>query len=196
VAHATVAALLIARAGQTMRLTRRSWLAGALCAWGLDVRAQSPSEARVKARLALALVRFTQWPNAAFAGPAEPLVMCVASRSAVVAEAFTELAGQTAAGRPIRIVQTTDKSHGGCHVLFLHDSVELNAAMSSSILASLGALPVLTIGDAEGFSARGGMVELVNVNDTTRLDVNLKTLRAAQLSLSSQVLKLARQVRE
>ncbi len=179
-----------------MRLTRRTLLTSALFAWGFDVRAQSPSDARVKARLALALVRFTQWPSAAFAAPTEPLVMCVVSRSPVLAEAFNELAGQTVAGRPIKVVQTPDKSFGGCHVLFLHDSAERNAAPSLSILTSLGASPVLTIGDAEGFSSRGGMVELVNINDTMRLDVNLKALRTAQLSLSSQVLKLARQVRE
>jgi hypothetical protein len=179
-----------------MRLTRRTLLTSALFACGLGARAQSPSDARVKARLALALARFTQWPSTAFAGPTEPLVMCVVSRSDVLAEAFTELAGQTVAGRPIKIVQMPDKSFGGCHVLFLHDAAERSAAASAPILSSLVASPVLTIGDAEGFSSRGGMVELVNINDTMRLDVNLKSLRAAQLSLSSQVLKLARQVRE
>ena len=40
------------------------------------------------------------------------------------------------------------------------------------------------------------MVELVDDNDSIRLDVNLRALRASLLDLSSQVLKLARQVRE
>ena len=57
-------------------------------------------------------------------------------------------------------------------------------------------MPLLTISDTEGFAARGGMVELVDDNDSIRLDVNLRALRASQLGLSSQVLKLARQVRE
>ena len=48
----------------------------------------------------------------------------------------------------------------------------------------------------EWIASHGGMVELVNVNDALRFDVNLKALRGAHLGLSSQVLKLARQVRE
>ena len=56
--------------------------------------------------------------------------------------------------------------------------------------------PVLTLGTVDGFIARGGMVEIVNGDDSLRFDVNLKTLRAAQLGVSSQVLRLARQVRE
>jgi hypothetical protein len=157
-------------------------------------QAQAPSDARVKARLALALARFTQWPATAFAGPTEPLVVCVLSRSEVVAEAFAELSNQTALGRPIKVVQSAERPYTGCHVVFVHESAERNAAMT--VTATLAAAAVLTISDAEGFAARGGMVELVNVNDALRLDINLKSVRAASLALSSQVLRLARQVRE
>lgn len=179
-----------------MRLTRRALLTTALLAWPPGVRAQSPSDARVKARLALSLARFTQWPATAFAGPAEPLAMCVMNRSDTLAAAFAELAGQTVAGHPIKIVDSPNLSHRGCHVLFVHESADRGGAAAARVLSDVAASPVLTIGDAEGFSSRGGMVELVNVNDVMRLDVNQKSLRAAQLSLSSQVLKLARQVRE
>jgi hypothetical protein len=55
---------------------------------------------------------------------------------------------------------------------------------------------VLTLGAVDGFLSQGGMVELVNVNDALRFDVSLKAVRSAQLALSSQVLKLARQVRD
>jgi hypothetical protein len=40
------------------------------------------------------------------------------------------------------------------------------------------------------------MVELVAVDDAIRFDIHMGALRRARLSLSSQVLKLARQVRE
>jgi hypothetical protein len=40
------------------------------------------------------------------------------------------------------------------------------------------------------------MIEVVNVNDALRFDVNLAALRAAGLALNSQALKLARQVFE
>jgi hypothetical protein len=121
-------------------------------------------------------------------------VVCVINRSDVVADAFAELSNQTALTRSIKVVQNAERPYTGCHVLFVHESAERNVAMT--VTATLAAAPVLTISDAEGFAARGGMVELVNVNDALRLDINLKSVRATSLALSSQVLRLARQVRE
>lgn len=174
-----------------MLLSRRALIAAALLP-GLDAHAQTLNEARVKARLTLTLARFTQWPAAAFATSTDPLLLCVAHRSEALVTAFEELGAQTVAGRPVKIVTSTP-APGACHALFVHESAE---GGSAAALTALATQPVLTIGDGDGFAARGGMVELVNVNDATRLDVNLKALRAARLELSSQVLKLARQVRE
>ena len=176
-----------------MQLSRRFFLLTALVVLGAVARAQSPVEARVKARLALTLARFTQWPAAAFAAPNDPVVMCLMHRDATLAEAFTELSSQTVAGRPVRVVGNVEKGLAGCHVLFVHGSIDRVAA---GAIAAAAAMPLLTISDTEGFAARGGMVELVDDNDSIRLDVNLRALRASHLGLSSQVLKLARQVRE
>lgn len=176
-----------------MLLTRRHFVAAALCWRAVPALAQAPGDARLKARLALTLARFTQWSPAAFATPADALTICVLHRSEPLAEAFAELVGQAAAGRPVKVTLNPEKLPGSCHVLFIHES---SARASAAALATIADAPILTVSDAEGFAARGGMVELVNVNDAIKLDVNLKALRAAQLGLSSQVLKLARQVRE
>ena len=176
-----------------MPFLRRFLLSAALLVLGTDAIAQSLAEARVTARLALTLARFTQWPAAAFAAPNDPVVICLMHRDGTLTEAFAELAVQTIAGRGVRVVGNSENGMAGCHVVFVHSSIERAGA---SAISAAAAMPLLTIGDAEGFAARGGMVELVNDNDSIRLDVNLKALRASQLSLSSQVLKLARQVRE
>jgi hypothetical protein len=176
-----------------MSFTRRFLVAAALL-WRAGLApAQAPGDARLKARLTLSLARFTQWSPAAFASPGDPLSVCVLHGSEALAAAFSELAGQTAAGHPVRVLLNPDKLPGACHVLFVHETADRAGAAA---LATAAALPILTVGDAEGFAARGGMVELVNVNDAIKLDVNMRALRAAQLGLSSQVLKLARQVRE
>ena len=165
--------------------------AGTLTA--LSALAQAPADARVKAKLTITMARFAQWPATAFATPDDALLVCVANRTDTLSDAFAELEGQTTAGRSVRVVSNPGKDIKACHVLFVHESAERVAAATLSALANT---PVLTIGDGEGFAARGGMVELVNVNDTIRFDINLKALRAAQIGMSSQVLKLARQVRE
>lgn len=176
-----------------MDRSRRRVVAALLLAGGAAPRAQDLNEARVKARLALTLARFTQWPASAFATPQEPLQLCVLHRSEPVGAAFGELAGQTVAGRPVRVLAAPPATLAGCHVLFAHASA---GAEAERALALAAGLPVLTVGDADGFAGRGGMVELVNLNDAIRLDVDLGTLRAARLELSSRVLQLARRVRE
>lgn len=175
-----------------MRCFSRIVLAATL-ALAAGVGAQTPSDARVKAKLAFNMARFTEWPAGAFSSATEPLSMCLLHRSEALAAAFGELQGQMLAGHPIRLQLNPTKDLGSCHLLFVQDVAE---RASAGLLAKLGTPPVLTIGDGDGFATRGGMIELVNVNDTMRFDVNLSTLRTAQLLLSSQVLKLARQVRE
>ncbi len=176
-----------------MPSTRRQLVAAALLWRAGHAAAQTPGDARVKARLTLSLARFTQWSAAAFPTSADALTLCVMHGSETLAAAFGDLAGQTAAGHPVRVVLNPDKLPGGCNVLFVHETAD---RAGTAVLAAIAALPILTVGDAEGFAARGGMVELVNVSDAIKLDVNMRALRAAQLGLSSQVLKLARQVRE
>lgn len=176
-----------------MPFSRRTFIAAALLWQAGRAQAQSPNDARVKARLALSLARFTQWPATSFAAATDPLWLCSLHLNELMAEAFAELGGQTAASRLVKVSNNPEKVPAVCHVLFVHESA---GSAITAALAAVAASPVLTIGDSEGFAARGGMVELVNVNDAIRLDVNLKALRAAQLGLSSQVLKLARQVRE
>lgn len=175
-----------------MRLNRRAFVVSALLS-AAGASPQTLSEARVKAKLALTLARFAQWPSTAFASPNQPLLLCAAHRDDTLATAFSELAGQTVAGHQIKLLQTLTPAGIGCHVLFVHESAERAGAAA---LAAVAGQPVLTIGDSQGFSVNGGMVELVNVNDAMRLDVNLRVIRAAQLDLSSRVLQLARQVRE
>ena len=151
-------------------------------------------EARVKARLVLNLARFTQWPETAFTNSGDPLILALADRQSVLAQAFAELQGQVVAGHGVGVINNPTVLPRNCHVLFIEADSERRAA---TLLAAADGQPVLTIGDSDsdGFVQRV-TVGLVNVNDTIRFDVNLARLRAAPLNLNSQVLKLARQVRE
>lgn len=167
-----------------------------LSLWGSHVGlagAQAPAELQVKARLVLSLARFVQWP--AVSGPESGVLrLCVASRQTEVFSAFEGFEGQSVASRSVRVVAVSGPGPAlaSCHVLYLHSSSD----RAAELLTQAGRAPTLIIGDTEGFLAHGGMVELLHTNDAIRFDVNLKALRTAQLELSSQVLKLARQVRE
>jgi hypothetical protein len=152
------------------------------------VRAQASSgEAVAKARFTITIARFVQWPTA----EAAPLRICTLHNSPALGAAFAALEGQRVAGQPI-IVAQNPRDLAGCSLLFIDGSA---AHGSASAIAAAAGLQMLTVGAVDGFLSSGGMIELANVNDTLRFDINLKSVRSARLELSSQVLDLARRIR-
>jgi hypothetical protein len=115
----------------------------------------------------------------------------VLHQSPALGTAFAALAGERVAGHPV-VVVSNPQTQSACELLFVDASA---AHGSSAAIAAVAGVPTLTLGAVDGFVSQGGMVELANVNDSLRFDINLKALRAARLGLSSQVMGLARQIR-
>jgi YfiR/HmsC-like len=164
------------------------------CAWAAPRggHAQTNTEARLRAKLTMNLARFTQWPASSFTSPTESFVVCVAHRGTAIGAAFAELDGGALGQRPLRVVSNPSTLPASCHLLYIEAEAERGAA---ALLAAAANSAVLTVGDGADFMRRG-MIELVNVNDAIRFDVNLGRLRKAQLEFNSQALKLARRVEE
>ncbi len=59
------------------------------------------------------------------------------------------------------------------------------------ILARLRGRNILTVGDAEGFGLHSVMIRLVTVENKIRLRINLEAAQAANLRLSSKLLRSA-----
>jgi len=79
-----------------------------------------------------------------------------------------------------------------CHIVYMTDTDERR---QTEALRALRGLPVLTIGDAEGYAEVGGMIGLVGVGGRIQFEVNTDLAQAAGLKISSQLLRLARTVR-
>jgi hypothetical protein len=151
----------------------------------LCVAAQSPTDVSLKARVTLAVARFTELPTTA---PDSLLHLCVVHRQDDVGRAFRELNGQRAGAHIVEVVETAG---GECDVLFVHSSAGLDLGIVPGSERAL-----LTIGDTPGFLTRGGMIELLVVNDALRFDVNVTAARQRGVRFPAQVLKLARRVVE
>ncbi len=56
--------------------------------------------------------------------------------------------------------------------------------------------PVLTVAEFDGFASGGGMIGLYVAESRVRFEVNLAAVRATGLQLGSNLLKLARIIRD
>jgi hypothetical protein len=75
-----------------------------------------------------------------------------------------------------------------CHILYISQS---EASELDHVLEFLKGKPVLTVSDIEGSAPRGVMIRFVTEKNKIRLRINLETARAANLTLSSKVLRAA-----
>lgn len=75
-----------------------------------------------------------------------------------------------------------------CRILFISSSEE---SQLKQILVELEGTSVLTVSDLPQFSQRGGMVQFILDGKRVRFEVNLTPVEHAHLAMSSQLLKVA-----
>lgn len=149
------------------------------------------SEAELKAALVFNFARYVDWPERAFAAHDAPLVICLVGRDRFAA-AFQALEARKLHARPIKVrtaVAAADSR--GCHVAFISDPT---GTQMIPILREIAGQNLLTVSDAEGFIDNGGAIGIVSGEERLQFEVNRDALAQAQLSASSQLLKLARTV--
>jgi hypothetical protein len=136
--------------------------------------------------------KFVTWPAQAFPANNAPVVFCVAG-----VDPFQELLDATTKerkveGRQIEIRRlTADAPLAGCHLVF---SSETDGARVAHVLQRAAGAGALTVGEAEDFLPRGGMIRLLVEEGKVRFDISTRSADRAGLKVSSQLLKLARSV--
>jgi hypothetical protein len=199
-----------ARYGRTLECKSRSrvrWrrlqCAAALVAIGSwvffpisSLRAQQPkaSEFQVKAAYLYNFGRFVQWPDESGSDRGESFEICVLGADPFGQALDATLAGGTIAGKSVmakRIAKPQDVD--SCRILFISSSEESHLKED---LAALDKTRVLTVSDIPRFSERGGMIGFILEGNRVRFDVNLDSAHGAGLTLSSELLRVATNVRK
>jgi uncharacterized protein DUF4154 len=166
-------------------------LAAVLLSGGRDAPAETtpPPEYQLKAVFLFHFAQFVEWPPDAFPEAQTPLVIGVLGEDPFGAYLDETVRGETVNNRSLvvhryrRVEEITT-----CHVLFISRS---EAGRLEEILASLQGRHILTVGDAGGFAARGGMIRFVLADNKIRLRVNLAAAKDANLVISSKLLRPA-----
>lgn len=149
---------------------------------------QSQIEFKVKAAFLFNFAKFTQWPPINQA-PADSLVIgCFSDPE------FMEVLEATVAGKTVESRHIVVKPVAGvgdlraCHMLFIGRSKEGDAA---ALLARAKEMHILTVGESDGFTNRGGMIGFVPSEGSVKFSVNPQQAERAGLRLSSKLVRLA-----
>jgi hypothetical protein len=157
--------------------------------------AQSPDfrEYQVKAAFIYNFALYVEGPTNADNGGNKPYSVCVIGDN-YLGPALASINGRVIRNRRLVVSQVREvEDVGNCDILFISASEKTNL---TSFLEAVRSRPVLTISDMERFTQSGGMIGFVTLDNKVRFEINLKQAQRSRLRVSSQLLKLARDVIE
>jgi len=155
--------------------------------------AQSPSdEYHVKAAFLFHFAQLVEWPSDTRYGATNSLLVCTLGNDPFLGALEDTIAGKQVGNRTLSIRHLGKLQDGpACNILFVSAS---ESKRFSSTIAQLRNLPVLTVGEGEGFLEAGGMIRLCMDGKKIRFEVNRGAAESARLKISAQLLLLAKSV--
>jgi len=164
------------------------WLALLAC----TVRSQNPADLRdyqKKAEFISSLTRFVEWPDRKFAQADSPFVIGIYGTDNISIFLQEAIQGRQIKGRPAVIKHLLNKQElRACHLLFISRS---ERDRLGPILGEVRRENVLTVSECDGFLARGGVINFVEVGGQVRFQVNMEAAGREKLTMSSKLLQLA-----
>lgn len=156
--------------------------------------ARAASEAQVKAAFLYNFAKFVEWPAQAFSDASAAIVVGIVGDDQMADAADKTCRGKTIDGRRLVCKRLSgDSSTDGCQVLFIGSGERRRVG---EILDRARDSSVLTISDTDGFMQNGGVIGFVIEDNKIGFEVNMSAARRKHLKISSQLLKLARNVRD
>jgi hypothetical protein len=170
--------------------TKLRWLCLAIFVLPTLATAAEPSasEYAVKAAMIYKITKFVTWPEDAFIRKDSPLNICMAQDSPF-AKAMSSLAGRKVKSHKIEIITFKEFNavRAQCQVLLVSHK---KARQVDAMIAGIGSMPILTIGDSEGFAQQGGIIGLQQEQDHIGFSINVAASERVGLQISAQLLQL------
>jgi hypothetical protein len=155
------------------------------------VRAQTVTEYGVKAAFLYNAPKFIDWPPEALTSASFTIGVLGDDPFGTVLD---QLAGRTIKGKKVVIRRLTSLERAAeCQLLFIAASEQRRL---QTVLGRLRELPLLTVSDIDGFAFAGGMLELTMDRNRLTFIANNRQAKRQGLKISSQMLKLAREIVE
>jgi len=146
-------------------------------------------EYELKAAVLYHIMEYVEWPKESLPDQSGTIQIGLLGNIPFAA-ALEVLNGKPLQGRKV-VVKKLDKPQdaGECQVIFISSSEK---GRVSEIVSELKTRPILTVSEVEGFAERGGIVNLVAVQNRINMEINREAAKQSRLTISSQLLKLAK----
>lgn len=134
--------------------------------------------------------KFTEWPPGSYRYPNAPIVICVVGHDPFSPGSENDLRAHMVFGHPIevRILRATDPL-GVCNIAFVPVTEK---DQTDNILRAAKGTSTLTVGETQGFAARGGIINLTVEGNRLRFEINQLAAERAGLKISSKLFSLAK----
>ncbi len=153
-------------------------------------QAVAPTEQQLKAVFVFNFSHFVGWPPESFATPTEPFVIGVLGGDAFAAALEEAARDERLDAHPLVVKRLRSAEDvADCRILYIDRSL---GADLESILAQRRPRGTLTVSDLQGAAKRGVAIELANEKNRIRLVINADSAHEAGLTISSNLLRLAR----
>lgn len=149
-------------------------------------------EYKIKAAYLYNFLKFVWWPESALTADTSTIAICLLGPDplAPYLEPMTQMKAQ---GRAITITTIDSVTQArDCQLLFIGNDAARNLPQ---IMQGLKEVHALTVGEAEGFAAQGGMIGFTLKGDNVALEINTQAAQKAELQISAKLLEVAEIVR-
>jgi hypothetical protein len=155
----------------------------------LPAKAQVSREYQIKAVFLYNFAQFTQWPDSAFSGEKSPLIIGIVGADPFGPALTETVHDESIQGHPVVIEHYAHAADiKTCHILFISQP---EIRHCDEILKAVKGKPVLTVADADGAASAAVIIRFAVENNKVHFRVNSGAARAANIDLSSKLLRVA-----
>lgn len=157
----------------------------------LQLQAQkfSSREYNIKAIFLYNFTQFVEWPPNALGNVESPFVIGILGDDPFRTFIDQTVAGEKVKGHAIEIQRFNDvKDIKNCHILYISAK---EATRLNEVLSAIPNKNVLTVSDIPNFARTGGIIHFINLNNKIGLQINASAAKAAELNISSKLLRVA-----
>jgi len=171
------------------RLASRIAALALACACALAQAAAPFEEYQVKAVYLFNFARFVDWPADVFPEAAQPMTICVVGTDPFAGFLRDAIRNEKIEGRALSLREVRrGEGIDGCNIAFVSRSED---GHYDAVLAQAGKLHVLTVSDLPDFVRAGGAIGFETRESHVRIQLNMDAARAAGLTISSKLVRIA-----